>query len=70
VDAPLVANEVSDRRTKSKSKHCEVFFSVAHHNVCSRRRELVGVAEAIPRNESYCDPPALFHVSGDYSFIR
>uniref|UniRef100_A0A671P0S0 Angiotensin-converting enzyme n=1 Tax=Sinocyclocheilus anshuiensis TaxID=1608454 RepID=A0A671P0S0_9TELE len=34
------------------------------------KRELVGVAEAVPRDESYCDPPALFHVSGDYSFIR
>ncbi|XP_017295385.1 angiotensin-converting enzyme 2 [Kryptolebias marmoratus] len=34
------------------------------------KRELVGVAEPVPRDESYCDPPALFHVSGDYSFIR
>ncbi|CAF99822.1 unnamed protein product [Tetraodon nigroviridis] len=34
------------------------------------KRELVGVMEAVPRDESYCDPPALFHVSGDYSFIR
>uniref|UniRef100_A0A672M8L1 Angiotensin-converting enzyme n=1 Tax=Sinocyclocheilus grahami TaxID=75366 RepID=A0A672M8L1_SINGR len=34
------------------------------------KRELVGVAEAVPRDESYCDPPALFHVFGDYSFIR
>ncbi|XP_056324387.1 angiotensin-converting enzyme 2 isoform X1 [Danio aesculapii] len=34
------------------------------------KRELVGVAEAVPRDETYCDPPALFHVSGDYSFIR
>uniref|UniRef100_A0A672T819 Angiotensin-converting enzyme n=1 Tax=Sinocyclocheilus grahami TaxID=75366 RepID=A0A672T819_SINGR len=34
------------------------------------KRELVGVAEAVPRDESYCDPPALFHVSGDFSFIR
>lgn len=34
------------------------------------RRDLVGVVEPIPRDESYCDPPALFHVSGDYSFIR
>lgn len=34
------------------------------------RRELVGVMEAVPRDETYCDPPALFHVSGDYSFIR
>ncbi|MEQ2158537.1 hypothetical protein GOODEAATRI_013382 [Goodea atripinnis] len=37
---------------------------------CSNRRELVGVAEPVPRDETYCDPPALFHVSGDYSFIR
>lgn len=36
----------------------------------SHRREMVGVVEPIPRDESYCDPPALFHVSGDYSFIR
>ncbi|XP_051531994.1 angiotensin-converting enzyme 2-like [Myxocyprinus asiaticus] len=34
------------------------------------KRELVGVSEPVPRDESYCDPPALFHVSGDYSFIR
>uniref|UniRef100_A0A3Q2QIJ2 Angiotensin-converting enzyme n=1 Tax=Fundulus heteroclitus TaxID=8078 RepID=A0A3Q2QIJ2_FUNHE len=34
------------------------------------KRELVGVAEPVPRDETYCDPPALFHVSGDYSFIR
>ncbi|KAM9860403.1 angiotensin-converting enzyme 2 [Aulostomus maculatus] len=34
------------------------------------KRELVGVVEPVPRDESYCDPPALFHVSGDYSFIR
>uniref|UniRef100_A0A671WQS0 Angiotensin-converting enzyme n=2 Tax=Sparus aurata TaxID=8175 RepID=A0A671WQS0_SPAAU len=34
------------------------------------KRELVGVAEPYPRDETYCDPPALFHVSGDYSFIR
>ncbi|XP_076594597.1 angiotensin-converting enzyme 2 [Chaetodon auriga] len=34
------------------------------------KRELVGVVEAVPRDEEYCDPPALFHVSGDYSFIR
>lgn len=37
---------------------------------CHHRRELVGVVEAVPRDETYCDPPALFHVSGDYSFIR
>lgn len=34
------------------------------------RRDLVGVMEPVPRDETYCDPPALFHVSGDYSFIR
>ncbi|KAL6112858.1 ace2 [Pungitius sinensis] len=34
------------------------------------KRELVGVEEPVPRDETYCDPPALFHVSGDYSFIR
>ncbi|XP_063056336.1 angiotensin-converting enzyme 2-like [Engraulis encrasicolus] len=34
------------------------------------KRELVGVIEPLPRDETYCDPPALFHVSGDYSFIR
>ncbi|XP_062383780.1 angiotensin-converting enzyme 2 [Sardina pilchardus] len=36
----------------------------------SMKRELVGVVEPLPRDEAYCDPPALFHVSGDYSFIR
>ncbi|XP_037552775.1 angiotensin-converting enzyme 2 [Nematolebias whitei] len=34
------------------------------------KRELVGVAEPVPRDETYCDPATLFHVSGDYSFIR
>ncbi|KAG9339507.1 hypothetical protein JZ751_023649, partial [Albula glossodonta] len=34
------------------------------------RRELVGVVEPLPRDETYCDPPTLFHVSSDYSFIR
>ncbi|XP_029354067.1 angiotensin-converting enzyme 2 isoform X2 [Echeneis naucrates] len=34
------------------------------------KREMVGVVEPVPRDETYCDPPALFHVSGDYSFIR
>uniref|UniRef100_G3PQP4 Angiotensin-converting enzyme n=1 Tax=Gasterosteus aculeatus aculeatus TaxID=481459 RepID=G3PQP4_GASAC len=34
------------------------------------KRELVGVMEPVARDETYCDPPALFHVSGDYSFIR
>ncbi|KAG7482030.1 angiotensin-converting enzyme 2 [Solea senegalensis] len=34
------------------------------------KREMVGVMEPVPRDETYCDPPALFHVSGDYSFIR
>uniref|UniRef100_A0A8D3D0Q6 Angiotensin-converting enzyme n=1 Tax=Scophthalmus maximus TaxID=52904 RepID=A0A8D3D0Q6_SCOMX len=34
------------------------------------KRDKVGVVEPVPRDETYCDPPALFHVSGDYSFIR
>ncbi|XP_062268927.1 angiotensin-converting enzyme 2 [Platichthys flesus] len=34
------------------------------------KRDMVGVMEPVPRDETYCDPPALFHVSGDYSFIR
>ncbi|XP_061081845.1 angiotensin-converting enzyme 2 [Conger conger] len=34
------------------------------------KRELVGVAEPLPRDETYCDPAALYHVSSDYSFIR
>ncbi|KAM6943565.1 LOW QUALITY PROTEIN: angiotensin-converting enzyme 2 [Xenentodon cancila] len=33
-------------------------------------KELVGVMEPVSRDETYCDPAALFHVSGDYSFIR
>lgn len=37
---------------------------------CHNRRDKVGVVEPVPRDETYCDPPALFHVSGDYSFIR
>ncbi|XP_048108405.1 angiotensin-converting enzyme 2-like isoform X1 [Alosa alosa] len=34
------------------------------------KRELVGVVEPLPRDETYCDPPALYHVSSDFSFIR
>ncbi|XP_056415226.1 angiotensin-converting enzyme 2 isoform X2 [Hyla sarda] len=34
------------------------------------KRSLVGVMEPVPRDESYCDPAALFHVANDYSFIR
>ncbi|MEE6468385.1 hypothetical protein FKM82_008271 [Ascaphus truei] len=34
------------------------------------KRDLVGVMEPVPRDETYCDPAALFHVANDYSFIR
>ncbi|ELV12482.1 Angiotensin-converting enzyme 2 [Tupaia chinensis] len=34
------------------------------------RREIVGVVEPIPHDETYCDPASLFHVANDYSFIR
>ncbi|XP_069491700.1 angiotensin-converting enzyme 2 [Ambystoma mexicanum] len=34
------------------------------------KRELVGVMEPVPHDETYCDPAALFHVANDYSFIR
>nr|XP_044996208.1 angiotensin-converting enzyme 2 isoform X2 [Jaculus jaculus] len=34
------------------------------------KRQIVGVVEPLPRDETYCDPAALFHVSNDYSFIR
>uniref|UniRef100_UPI00398E42E0 angiotensin-converting enzyme 2-like n=1 Tax=Pristiophorus japonicus TaxID=55135 RepID=UPI00398E42E0 len=34
------------------------------------KREVVGVVEPLPRDETYCDPAALFHISNDYSFIR
>ncbi|XP_037369021.1 angiotensin-converting enzyme 2 [Talpa occidentalis] len=34
------------------------------------KREIVGVAEPVPHDESYCDPATLFHVANDYSFIR
>ncbi|XP_067422246.1 angiotensin-converting enzyme 2 [Emydura macquarii macquarii] len=34
------------------------------------KREIVGVVEPLPRDETYCDPAALFHVANDYSFIR
>lgn len=40
------------------------FFS----SVC--RRDIVGVVEPVPHDETYCDPAALFHVANDYSFIR
>uniref|UniRef100_A0A3B3SRS3 Angiotensin-converting enzyme n=1 Tax=Paramormyrops kingsleyae TaxID=1676925 RepID=A0A3B3SRS3_9TELE len=32
-------------------------------------RDMVGVVEPLPRDETYCDPAALFHVANDYSFI-
>ncbi|KAM4047476.1 angiotensin-converting enzyme 2 [Anomaloglossus baeobatrachus] len=34
------------------------------------KRNIVGVVEPVPHDESYCDPAALFHVANDYSFIR
>lgn len=34
------------------------------------KREIVGVVEPIPHDETYCDPASLFHVANDYSFIR
>ncbi|XP_043928726.1 angiotensin-converting enzyme 2 [Protopterus annectens] len=34
------------------------------------KRDLVGVVEPLPHDETYCDPAALFHVANDYSFIR
>uniref|UniRef100_H3B2W0 Angiotensin-converting enzyme n=1 Tax=Latimeria chalumnae TaxID=7897 RepID=H3B2W0_LATCH len=34
------------------------------------KRELVGVVDPLPHDESFCDPAALFHVANDYSFIR
>ncbi|XP_071604840.1 angiotensin-converting enzyme 2 isoform X1 [Heliangelus exortis] len=34
------------------------------------KREIVGVVEPVPHDETYCDPAVLFHVSSDYSFIR
>ncbi|NXT84185.1 ACE2 enzyme, partial [Zapornia atra] len=34
------------------------------------KREIVGVVEPVPHDETYCDPAVLFHVSNDYSFIR
>lgn len=34
------------------------------------KREIVGVAEPVPHDETYCDPATLFHVANDYSFIR
>ncbi|XP_058391461.1 angiotensin-converting enzyme 2 isoform X1 [Diceros bicornis minor] len=34
------------------------------------KREIVGVVEPVPHDETYCDPASLFHVANDYSFIR
>ncbi|XP_062907356.1 angiotensin-converting enzyme 2 isoform X1 [Mobula hypostoma] len=34
------------------------------------KREIVGVVEPLPHDETYCDPAALFHIANDYSFIR
>lgn len=34
------------------------------------KREIVGVVDPIPHDETYCDPASLFHVANDYSFIR
>ncbi|KAM8975167.1 angiotensin-converting enzyme 2 [Pelodytes ibericus] len=40
------------------------------HEWWRMKRDLVGVVEPFPHDESYCDPAALFHVANDYSFIR
>ncbi|XP_067882277.1 angiotensin-converting enzyme 2 [Heterodontus francisci] len=34
------------------------------------KREIIGVVEPLPHDETYCDPAALYHISNDYSFIR
>ncbi|XP_062939077.1 angiotensin-converting enzyme 2 isoform X2 [Cynocephalus volans] len=34
------------------------------------KREIVGVVEPLPHDETYCDSASLFHVANDYSFIR
>ncbi|KAF0878287.1 angiotensin-converting enzyme 2 isoform X1 [Crocuta crocuta] len=34
------------------------------------KRNIVGVVEPVPHDETYCDPASLFHVANDYSFIR
>uniref|UniRef100_A0A4X2M679 Angiotensin-converting enzyme n=1 Tax=Vombatus ursinus TaxID=29139 RepID=A0A4X2M679_VOMUR len=34
------------------------------------KRDIVGVVEPLPHDETYCDPATLFHVANDYSFIR
>lgn len=34
------------------------------------KRNIVGVVEPLPHDETYCDPAVLFHVSNDFSFIR
>nr|XP_033806114.1 angiotensin-converting enzyme 2 isoform X2 [Geotrypetes seraphini] len=34
------------------------------------KRNIVGVLEPLPHDETYCDPATLFHVANDYSFIR
>ncbi|XP_030058174.1 angiotensin-converting enzyme 2 [Microcaecilia unicolor] len=34
------------------------------------KRNIVGVVEPLPHDETYCDAAALFHVANDYSFIR
>ncbi|XP_048192746.1 angiotensin-converting enzyme 2 [Perognathus longimembris pacificus] len=34
------------------------------------KREIVGVVEPVPHDETFCDPATLFHVSNDFSFIR
>uniref|UniRef100_A0A673UPR4 Angiotensin-converting enzyme n=1 Tax=Suricata suricatta TaxID=37032 RepID=A0A673UPR4_SURSU len=34
------------------------------------KRDIVGVVEPVPHDETYCDPASLFHVANDYSFIR
>ncbi|XP_036127494.1 angiotensin-converting enzyme 2 isoform X3 [Molossus molossus] len=34
------------------------------------KRDIVGVVEPVPHDETYCDPASLFHVASDYSFIR
>uniref|UniRef100_UPI003A9A66D7 Pteronotus davyi ACE2 ectodomain n=1 Tax=Pteronotus davyi TaxID=94956 RepID=UPI003A9A66D7 len=34
------------------------------------KRDIVGVVEPVPHDETYCDAASLFHVANDYSFIR
>uniref|UniRef100_A0A8B9ZY05 Angiotensin-converting enzyme n=1 Tax=Anas zonorhyncha TaxID=75864 RepID=A0A8B9ZY05_9AVES len=56
--------------TPEHLKSLDLLEPTFQEDEATHRRDIVGVVEPVPHDETYCDPAALFHVANDYSFIR